>query len=137
MLSLLTRTTQSVSRALSKEDNDQLAAAKSWKKRNRGSNLLHYLAERGDGRLLRLESRKGDHRIEEKNVLGFTPLHIAVLNGHFDAFQSLLKLGSDPNTTSYTGNSVLATATTKWLAGTDSDQGRKFCWMLLEEGAVS
>lgn len=136
MLSRITRTNNGSYKALPKYDQDKLNSARIWRKQNKPANVLHYLAaERGNSKLIQFEASTSDVQVDEKNILGFTPLHIAVLNNQFDAFNTLLGLGADPNTTSHSGNSVLATAVTQWLLGVDSDDGRKFCWRLLEKGA--
>ena len=48
--------------------------------------------------------------VEERNSKGFTPIHLATIQGHFVCVQALLKAGVNPNDIDSNGNTCLHSA---------------------------
>ncbi|XP_045476986.1 serine/threonine-protein phosphatase 6 regulatory ankyrin repeat subunit C-like isoform X1 [Harmonia axyridis] len=62
-----------------------------------GDTALHMVSDRGDVDMLTFLLNLQNINVNAQNVLGFTPLSIAVLNSHGDAAELLLEHGADPN----------------------------------------
>jgi len=69
--------------------------AEAWLPKRKRDNPLHVAARNRDQRMLAQHYQQGFREVDDYDVLGLTPLHVAVLAGCCDCVVQLLKFGAD------------------------------------------
>ncbi len=99
-----------------------------------GRSVLWDRAAAGDVDGIRVEIAGGAEPSAGDDA-GYTPLHVAIQNGHLAAVQALLAAGANPNSTDKHGNGPLWTATHHACLASAGEHNISIVRVLIEAGA--